>query len=63
MECSLLGHKLGALQIKVGLVNIVRHYAITVNPKTVEPIVASALDSLLTPISDIYLNFQRVVKR
>lgn len=49
------------LQLKVGLVNILRHYTITVNPKTVEPITASQLDSLLTPISDIYLDFQRIV--
>lgn len=60
-KISILGKKLGMLQMKVGLVNILRHYTIRVNPKTIEPIVASQLDSLLTPINDIYLDFQRIV--
>lgn len=60
-QFSILGKKLGMLQIKVGLVNILRHFTVTVNAKTIEPIVASPLDSLLTPINNIYLDFQRIV--
>lgn len=60
LDFHILGHKMASLQLKVGLVNIVRHYAIRVNSKTVEPIAASPLDSLFIPISDIYLDFQRI---
>lgn len=48
------------LQIKLALDEIVRHYSITVNSKTIEPVIASSLDSLLTPITDIYLDFKRI---
>lgn len=46
-------------QIKIGLIEIIRHFSISVNAKMCEPVHASSLDSLLTPISDIYLDFQR----
>lgn len=57
---SFLGQKFALYQIKLALLEIVRHYLITVNSKTTEPITASSLDSLLTPISPIYLDFQRI---
>lgn len=47
-------------QIKVALVEIIRHYSIKVNSKTTEPIMASSFDALLTPIGEIYLDFQRI---
>lgn len=57
---SFSGQKFAMFQIKLALVEIVRRYSITVNSMTTEPIIASSLDSLLTPITDIYLDFQRV---
>lgn len=53
------GQKFAILQIKLAIVEVIRHYFVTVNSKTIEPIKASSLDSLLTPISEIYLDFQR----
>lgn len=60
MFISLLGQKFAVFQIKLALVKIIRYYSITVNSKTCEPVIASPFDSLLTPISDIYLEFQRI---
>lgn len=57
---SFAGQKFALYQIKLGIVNIIRHYSIKVNNKTVQPIIASPLDSLLTPISDIYLDFHQL---
>lgn len=57
---SFSGQKFANYQIKLALVEIVRHYMITVNSKTTEPLIATSLDSLLTPITDIYLDFQRI---
>lgn len=54
------GQKFAVFQIKLALVELVRQYSITVNSKTTEPIIASPLDSLLTPISEIYLDFARI---
>ncbi|XP_031636398.1 probable cytochrome P450 28a5 [Contarinia nasturtii] len=55
-----LGQKFAVFQIKLALVEIFRNYSVGVNSKTIEPITACALDSLLTPISEIYLDFQRI---
>ncbi|XP_055298123.1 probable cytochrome P450 28a5 isoform X2 [Sitodiplosis mosellana] len=55
-----IGQKFAGFQIKLALVEIVRRYSITVNSKTTEPIIASPLDSLLTPISEIYLDFESI---
>lgn len=53
----IVGRKFGVSTIKVALVHLITSYSISVNPKTTQPIEASPLDSQLTTVSDIYLDF------
>lgn len=52
------GQKFAIIQIKLALIEIIRSYALTV--KTPKNVTATALDALLTPISEIYLDFHRL---
>lgn len=51
-----IGQRFATYQIKFGLIETIRHYSLSVNHKMTTTIAASALDSLLTPISDIHLD-------
>lgn len=57
---SYLGQKFATYQIKFGLIETIRHYSLSVNHKMTTTIRAAALDSLLTPISDIHLDLHRI---
>lgn len=57
---SYSGQKFATYQIKFGLIETVRHYSLSVNNEMTTTITAASLDSLLTPINDIYLNLYRL---
>lgn len=59
---SSLGRKFAVFQIKLAIVHLIQSYSISVNTKTIEPMVASPYDSLLAPISDVYLEFIPIQK-
>lgn len=53
-----LGMKFALLQIQVGILKIVKHFEISVNSKTIEPIELDPKQLLLNPTGGIWLNLK-----
>lgn len=52
-----LGMRFSTFQIKAAIVEVVKNFDITVNKRTVEPIIVKPKDFLYMPIHDIYLDY------
>lgn len=59
MKKIISGQRLAILQIKLAVIHTIQRYAISVNANANAPH-ALSLDALLTPISDVYLEYRRI---
>lgn len=54
------GQRFGSLQIKLGVVHLIKNYRITLNNKTRVPFQFSPVSLLLDPIGGIWLDFKKI---
>lgn len=55
-----LGMKFAVLQVKAGIFEIIKHFRVSVNKKTQEPLVLKPSEILTVPIGGIWLDFEKV---
>lgn len=57
-----LGMRFSTLQIKAAIAEIVSNFEISVNPRTIEPIVVRPQDFLYLSINNVYLDYKVIAK-
>lgn len=57
---SCLGQRFGIMQVKVGIVNVIKNFEVIVNGKTKEPIQIDPKSFLNTALGGLWLNFKEI---
>lgn len=57
-----LGMRFSTLQIKAAIVEIVRNFEISVNPRTVQPIIVKPKDFLYLAVHNVFLDYKFIGK-
>lgn len=55
-----LGQKFAILQVKAGIVDVVKNYEMTVNSKTQEPLIMDPANFIILPIGGFWLNYKKL---